>query len=73
MKIMTPVLIALISTAAFAQTLPPLDPARQAERDARDRDTAITVVAGVVMTAEMTVVTIDVMTEMTIAVAVGDL
>lgn len=38
MKIMTPLLIALIGLSAVAQQLPPLDPARQAERDARDRD-----------------------------------
>lgn len=40
MKLMTPVLIALLSLSAVAQQLPPLDPARQAERDARDRQNA---------------------------------
>jgi hypothetical protein len=38
MKFLTPLVIALISLSAVAQQqLPPLDPARQAERDARDR------------------------------------
>lgn len=37
MKLMAPLLIALVSLSTVAQQLPPLDPARQAERDARDR------------------------------------
>lgn len=37
MRLMAPLLIALVSLSTVAQQLPPLDPARQAERDARDR------------------------------------
>ncbi|MFZ3230697.1 MAG: hypothetical protein WA160_10870 [Pseudobdellovibrio sp.] len=38
MNLMAPIMIVLMSLTAVAQWTPPLDPARQAERDARDRN-----------------------------------